>query len=171
MEYKSKTQKKKNAQALQVLGEQLVQLSAEQIDDIDLPLEVHNAVKFAKKLKNHGALRRQMQYIGTLMLKVDPEPVKEALYHINQGNSKKAKAFQETERLREELIEGNKALEEEILTKCSDADRQKLSQLIRQAGKETINNKPPGAARALFRYLIKIRAVHSGVRAVQIRKD
>ncbi len=157
MEEKSKTQKKKEAQSLQVLGEKLVKLSIEQIKDIDLPVEIYDAVKFAKTIKKYGALKRQMQHIGTVMRKIDPKPIQEALDHIEQGNYKKAMAFKEIEKWRDELIAGNKMLMEEILEKYPDADRQQLTQLLRNAIREMENNKPPKASRTLFHYLKKIR--------------
>jgi ribosome-associated protein len=157
MDYKSKTQKKKEADSLQELGENLVKLSKEQLEDIELPSEIYDAVRFAKTIKSHGARRRQMQYIGTLMRNIDPEPVQEAIENIEQGDYRKAAAFKEIETWRDQLIDGNKKLMEEILGKCPDADRQQLTQLVRNAIKERENNKPPGASRALFRYLTKAR--------------
>ena len=86
IEYKSKTQKKKEASALQMLGEKLVKLSAKQLEQIDLPQEIYDAVRFAKTIRKHGAFKRQMQYIGTLMRKIEPAPVQEALHKIEQGS-------------------------------------------------------------------------------------
>jgi ribosome-associated protein len=157
MDYKSKTQKKKEADSLQELGEKLLKLSKEQIEDIGLSSEIYDAIKFAKTIKSHGARRRQMQYIGTLMRKIDPGPVLEAIENIEQGDYRKAAAFKEIETWRDQLIDGDKKLMEEILIKCPDADRQQLTQLVRNAIKERGNNKPPRAYRALFRYLTKIR--------------
>ena len=51
MDEKSKTQKKKEALSLQELGERLVKLSNELINDIELPSEIYDAVRFAKTLK------------------------------------------------------------------------------------------------------------------------
>lgn len=160
MEFKSKTKKKKEAEALQELGEQLVRLSAAQIEDIDLPEEIYEAVALAKTLKR-GALRRQLQYIGTLMRKNDPGPIQEALRNIEEGDYRKAAGFKEIERWRNELIAGNETLIEKILKKYPGSDRQQLTQLVRNAIKERENNKPPKAFRLLFRYLEKIRAEQS----------
>ena len=157
MKHISKTQKKKEAEALQDLGEKLVKLSNEQLKGIDMPEELSNAVKQAKAIKSHGALKRQMQFIGSLMRKIDPEPVQEALEGIEQGNYKKAQEFKEIERWRDELMAGNKELMEEILVKYPSADRQQLSQLVRNAVKERKNNKPPKAFRLLFRYLAETK--------------
>ncbi len=157
-EYTSKTQKKKDALALQKLGEKLVKLSAEQIEEIDLPAEIYDAVKQEKTIKSHGARRRHMQYIGTLMRKIDPGPIQEAIDNIEQGNYKKAMDFKETEMWRDELMDGNNALIEEILERYPEADRQQLSQHVRNAIKEKSVNKPPKASRVLFRYLVKIKS-------------
>jgi ribosome-associated protein len=159
MERKSKTQKKKEAQALQSLGERLVTLSAGQIEDLHLPEELYDAVTFAKTLKSRGAQKRQMQYIGTLMRKIDSEPVQEALHNMEQGNCRKAEAFKETEKWRDELMNGNDMLMETILKKYPDVDRQQLTGLVRQARKEKTGDKPPRAYRTLFRYLINIRTL------------
>ena len=157
MDDKSKTQKKKEALSFQELGEKLVKLSNELIAEIKLPAEIYDAVKFAKTLKKHGALRRQLQYIGTLMRKYDPSPIQEFIHNLETGNYQKAVAFQELEHWRDELIAGNMTLMEEILKTCPDAGRQQLSQLVRQARKEVKIDKPPKASRALFRYLRSVR--------------
>ncbi len=91
MEYKSKTQRKKEALALQALGEKLLKLSPKQLEEIDLPEEIYDAVRFAKTTRKHGALKRQIQYIGALMRQIDPAPIQEALDNIakNKGSGKK----------------------------------------------------------------------------------
>jgi ribosome-associated protein len=157
MDYKSKTQKKKEALELQKMGEKLVTLSDEQIKNIDLPAELSDAVKFIKTIKSHGARKRQMQRIGTLMRKIDPAPIQETLEEIDEGNYRKALEFKEIETWRDELIAGKKALMDEILVKCPEADRQQLAQLVRNAVKEKAHKKPPRAFRALFRYLREVR--------------
>ena len=81
-EYISKTRKKKEAHGLQQLGEQLVALNPGQLEAMDLPEELLEAVQAAQKIKRHGARRRQMQYIGALMRQVDPQPIESALQRI-----------------------------------------------------------------------------------------
>ncbi len=158
MDFKSKTQKKKEATYLQEIGERLVNLSTEQIKGIDLPEEMYDAVRFAKTIKSHEAYRRHMQYIGSLMRKIDPVPVQEALDGIEQGYYKNTLSFKEIEKWRDGLIAGNETLIEEILGKCHDADRKQIEKLVQRARKEKEHKTPPGASRALFRYLRDIRA-------------
>ena len=68
----SKSQRKRDAQTLQVLGVQLVALSAAQLARLDLPEALHEAVVAAQRMRAHGAHTRQMQYIGKLMRQLEP---------------------------------------------------------------------------------------------------
>ena len=83
----SKTQKKQAALSLQDLGERLVKLSDELLDQIGLAEDILNAVKAAKAMKKHGPLDRQMQYVGSLMRKYDPAPVREFLDALDRGKA------------------------------------------------------------------------------------
>ena len=68
----SKSQRKRDAHALQALGEQLVALSAAQLARLDLPEALHEAVVAGQRMRSHGARRRQMQYIGKVMQQIEP---------------------------------------------------------------------------------------------------
>jgi ribosome-associated protein len=69
----SKSQRKRDAHALQTLGIQLVALSAAQLARLDLPEALHEAVVAAQRMRAHGARRRQMQSIGKLMRQLEPD--------------------------------------------------------------------------------------------------
>ena len=153
---KSRTQKKNEARALQKLGEQLVALPLEQLAGIEISNDVRNAVIAAGKIKAHGARRRQLQYIGALMREIDPEPIQDALENIRFGDYQKLLAFKKIEKWRDELKEGNSALIEEILNTCPDAERQRLTQLARNAHNEYAAQKGIKSSRLLFRYLKQI---------------
>jgi ribosome-associated protein len=153
---KSRTQKKNEASALQKLGEQLIALSSEQLERIDISDDLRNAVIGAIKTKSHGARRRQLQYIGTLMRDIDPEPIQNALENIRLGDHQKLLAFKMIEKWRDELKEGNRALIEEILNFCPDAERQRLTQLARNARNEYEAEKGVKSSKILFRYLKQI---------------
>jgi len=68
----SKSQRKRDAHALQALGVQLVALSTAQLVRLDLPEALHEAVVAAQRMRSHGAHTRQMQYIGKVMRQLDP---------------------------------------------------------------------------------------------------
>jgi len=68
----SKSQRKRDAHAVQALGVQLVALSVAQLARLDLPEALHEAVVAAQRMHSHGARTRQMQYIGKLMRQLEP---------------------------------------------------------------------------------------------------
>jgi len=70
--------------ARQKLGEELIPLQESDLRAMDLDEDLLNAVLEAKRLKKHGALRRQKQYIGKLMGRVDPDPIRAALERMRR---------------------------------------------------------------------------------------
>lgn len=149
----SRTRLKKEATALQKMGERLILLSDDQLERMALPARLLEAVQTVRKINSHGARRRQMQYIGSLMRSVDAEPIEQALLAIEQGAYGQAKAFHQIEGWRDRLVDGDDACFNDMLQTFPDADRRRLGQLVRSARKEKEKNAPPKSARNLFRYL------------------
>ncbi|WP_410290461.1 ribosome biogenesis factor YjgA [Desulfosarcina sp.] len=150
---KSRTRLKKEAAALQKIGAKLVTLSDDQLDRMNLPLRLREAIEAVRSMRAHGARRRQMQYIGSVMRSVDVEPIQQALLEIEQGAYLQAREFHCFERWRDQLMAGDETVFEEILENFPHADRQRLGQLVRSARKEYEKEAPPKSARNLFRYL------------------
>ncbi len=153
---KSRTQKKLEDRALQELGKQLVALPPGQFEDMAVQEELLNAVVMARKTKKRGAKRRQMQLIGALMRRIDLEPVRQALENIKLGDLRKARIFKKIERWRDGINEGDEQTVEEILSDCPGAERQRLTQLARNARKEHEAGKGAKCSASLFRYFKEI---------------
>jgi len=155
-EFVSRTKKKQQVEELQRLGAALIELPPAQLDALALPAQLLAAVREAQRITSHGALRRQVQYIGKVMRKVDPEPVRAALAAI-AGNSAAARARQKRlEQWRERLIGDDEALTElmsEFAGGHGGVDLQAMRTLIRNARKEIAEARPPRAQRELFRVL------------------
>jgi ribosome-associated protein len=148
----SKSQRKREMTALQDMGAELVKLGRGRLEKFDLPESLYNAILEAQRLGSHGAIRRQMQYIGKLMRDVEIEPIAEQLAAL-RGESSAAKAeFHALERWRARLIEDDQTLSA-WLSAHPDTDAQQIRQLIRNARKEAAEGKPPKSSRALFRLL------------------
>jgi len=148
----SKTRRKNEMNALQDLGAELVKLSRERLEKMDLPERLFKELLEAQRITQRGATRRQMQFIGKLMRDVDAEPIAEQLAAI-KGESAASKAeFHALERWRERLLENDAALTE-WLSLHPGADIQQMRQLVRNARKEAAENKPPKSSRQLFRLL------------------
>ena len=79
----SKSARKREYLALQKLGEDLIPLLESDLRSMNLGDDLLVAVLEAKRMKKHGALRRQKQYIGKLMGRLDdPEPIRTELARI-----------------------------------------------------------------------------------------
>ena len=87
----SKSSRKRDAHALQKLGEELVQLRAADLALLPLPETLREAIEEARNLTNRGALARQRQYIGKLMRDIYVEPVREALAGLTEHRSARAR--------------------------------------------------------------------------------
>lgn len=150
----SRSQTKREAEALQRLGEELVALPESRLAALVLPDKLRDAVEFARRITSHGALKRQRQYIGKLMRGLDPAPIRAGLDAFRHADRLAKVHFQEIERWRDRLIaEGDAALAD-CLMRFPGADRQQLRQLARAAGQEAAAQQHPARhARALFRYL------------------
>ena len=68
----SKSQRKRDAHALQTLGAQLVALSAARLVQLALPEALYEAVLAAQRMRSHGARTRQLQSIGKVMRQLEP---------------------------------------------------------------------------------------------------
>lgn len=154
VERPNKSQLKREMHELQDLGVELVKLPAEKLAELDLPEKLVDAIELARRITSHGAQKRQRQYIGGLLAKLDDVQPIRALLERQQGADKVSKArFQENERWRERLInEGDRALAE-FLERHPEVDRQHLRRLVREAAQEAAAGRPPRHARELFRYL------------------
>ena len=80
----SKSAKKREYLALQKLGEELLTIKESDLLAMGLDDELHEAILEARRIKSHGALRRQKQFIGKLMRGIDPEPIRAALQRMRR---------------------------------------------------------------------------------------
>lgn len=146
----SKTKRKEAMLALQDLGEELVKLPASKLEKLDLPDELRRAVEDGRRFTRHGAIARQMQYIGRLMRAVDAEPLARQLAAWRGESDEEKALLHRIERWRDRLIENDEALTL-FLNEYPQADATRFRQLIRNARHEAANSKPPKSSRAIFK--------------------
>lgn len=151
----SKTKRKEAMLALQDLGEELVKLPASKLDKLDLPDELRRAVEDCRRFTKHGAIRRQLQYIGRLMRGVDEAPIARQLAAWRGESDEEKALLHRIERWRDRLIENDEALTL-FLNEYPQADATQFRQLIRNARHEAANNKPPKSSRAIFKLVREV---------------
>ncbi|MGB5225339.1 MAG: ribosome biogenesis factor YjgA [Arenicellales bacterium] len=149
---KSKSQVKREMQALRDLGKELVDLPAGEVSKFAFSDSLHDAILLAQHSKRE-ALRRQLQHIGKLLREEDESSIRQTLAQISQPKREEVQIFHEIEQWRDRLLDGDDAAINQFVSKYSDADRQHLRQLLRNARKEQQQEKPPKSTRLLFQYI------------------
>lgn len=162
LEPASKSQLKRDAEALQQMGKTLVELPPSRfsaiIAKLDLPDNLREALVACRAINARGGRKRQLQYIGKLMRGVAAEPIRRALDALEGKDRAATATIHRLEQWRERLIEEGDAALAELLQDYSTADRQQLRQLVMKARKERDSGQAPAAARALFRALRELIA-------------
>ncbi len=156
-ERKSKSQIKREMGELRELGAQLVGLSDSTLKVIPLSEKLLEAVRVAKGFKRE-ARRRQLQYIGVLLRDMDEGAIRWALDNLSRPHREEVQGLHEVERWRDDLVEGDSKLLNDLVGRFKDANRQHLRQLVRNAIKEREQGKTPKSSRTLYRYLFELRS-------------
>ena len=153
----SKSERKRQSDDLQALGEALIDLPENEFDALPLPENLRDAVLLARRITAHGGLYRQKQYIGKLMRKIDAEPIRIALAARRDRERVATLRFRRLEQWRDRIVrEGRPALDEfasEHAGTIAPAVLAELGTLADQASREHREKLPPKAARELFRKL------------------
>lgn len=131
----SKSALKRQMHELQALGEALLALPASRVTPLALPEFLLDAMAEYHRTRSFEGKRRQLQYIGKLMRKIDPEPVREAIAAYKLGSASETLALHEAERWREELLASDDAITR-WMSAHPDTEAQRLRNLVRAARKD-----------------------------------
>ena len=167
----SRSARKRESEALQDLGAELLTLKAETFAALELPAKLRDAIEEARRLAPRGALRRQLQFIGKLMRAQDDTTlaaIRHALEEQHQQSVAEQRALHGAELWRTRLLADDEALAEWVAAHPA-TDVQHLRALLRQARKEeaAATTLPDGlprhgkAYRSLFQLLKQIQATTS----------
>ncbi|MBL0419864.1 DUF615 domain-containing protein [Ramlibacter sp. AW1] len=147
----SKTDLKRESEELQQLGEDLTRLRADLFERLPLPESLVTAMDEYRRITNFEGKRRQLQYVGKLMRKLDQDTLqaaREALREQQQGSARATLALHEAERWRDDLIEREAAVGE-WLSRYPATDAQQLRALVRQARKDRVAPDADAVSRGL----------------------
>ncbi|MCH2157601.1 MAG: DUF615 domain-containing protein [Oleiphilaceae bacterium] len=150
---KSRSQIKREMEALQAIGKQLCELKASHLEQVPISEELEEGIATYKRISSREAKRRQLQYIGKVMRNQDIDAIQIVLDRFDTSSDIYAKRLHMLEAWRERLInEGNAALTE-FVEKHPSVEIQTLRQLVRNTNKDRQNEKNTGAAKKLFKFL------------------
>ena len=148
-EQKSKSRRKREATALQALGERLVELRAAQLAQLPLEEPLREAVRAAQRITARGGRRRQLQLIGKLMRRADGPAIARSLEALEAVGRRDTDRLHELENWRSRLLEDGAAVDE-LVRQYPQVDRVAVGDLLRRAVEDR------AASRALFRYLGRV---------------
>lgn len=148
----NKSALKRESDELQSLGEALIAMAPSELDQLNLPEKLRDAVDVAKRITAHGGLYRQKQYIGKLMRALDVTPIRAALDLKKQKQRTEVLRFKRIEQWRERLRRETGALDA-LMQQYPNADRAQLESLLIRARYEDDHGQPPAASREMFTVL------------------
>lgn len=161
---KSKTQIKRELHALVELGERLTTLKPDTLARLPLTDALRKALAEASKHTAHIARKRHLSFIGKLMRDQDIEAITSVIDQLDSSTREYNERFHALERWRDRLVDGNDEDLECFVNEYPEADRQHLRSLIRHAQHEKARDKPPAAARKVFKYIRELDETQRGLR-------
>jgi len=152
----SKSQRKRDADAIRALGLEISELGESERATVPLPESVRDAIEELIRIRAHSAKKRQLGLVAKRMRDIDLEPVIEAVNKIRLAARMSTQLHHRIENWRDRLL-GKIATEDagDALTAFINeyplANRQLLRQLQRQALQKRESSHAPRQARMLFR--------------------
>ena len=131
----SRTQIKNAMLELQTLGAALLTLPETTLATLEMGDLLRTALRDLRRLTNHGAHKRQLQFVGKLMRNEHVAPYRQALAEMQTGQLRDMNALKDVERWRERLLTDDQALA--ALIKARPAgDTPQFRTLVRNAKRE-----------------------------------
>ena len=151
----SRSQQRREALDVLAVAKALFELSEAQLSHVPMSDELRELVVDSRRITANIARKRQMQYLAKHLRRREEElpGIRAALDHDKGESRKETAKLHRIEQSRDRLIAGGDEAINLLLETYPDADRQRLRQLVRRANEERRANKPPVAARELFKVL------------------
>ena len=147
----SKSQRKRDMLALQVIGESLLPLADDRLQRLPISPELIDAVRLAREIRAHEGRRRQMQLIGRLMREIDADALRAALADETREHRVATAVMHAAERWRERIL-----ADDQVLSNWFEQypeTRAAIEPLVPRARRELAEGGPGRAYRELFRKL------------------
>lgn len=147
----SKSQKKRDAKALQDLGVEILEQKPDFIRALELPGELMQALLDGQGMER-GARKRQIKFIGRLLRDIDVAPLQAALASLNEESAEQVRAFHRVEHWRDRLLDEGEDAVAALAAEAPHLDLGELRRLLRAAAAAAGEGRKK-ASRALFRFL------------------
>lgn len=147
----ARSQRRKAGDRSARLAHTLMKLPAPALKKLELDEELREAIERARGVTAHVARRRAERTLAGELRRFDLPELDEPLARIDEAGNADARQLHLAEQWRTKLIEGGVA----AATTFPGGVGDELPRLIDAAQRERATGRPPGAARALFRYIAR----------------
>lgn len=154
----SKTARKREAERLQLVGRKLTEMKPDVLATIQLSAELLEAIATHQRISSREGGRRQLQFIGKLMRKIDTEALEKQIADL-EGRSNDARTFfHQLEQWRDRLVKQPDTMKD-FIDQYPQVDRQQFRQVVFKAAGSKPNNVEPAneahkrALKLLFKFL------------------
>jgi len=154
-DFKSKTALKNEAKDVHTFGRILVGLTDKQLSQIELPENVHEAIKELKKLKKNSAQKRQSLYLAKLLRTIDLSEAQQFVDHLKFEAQTEIKKFHKVEAWRNKLVTDISNLTD-FINLSPSIDIQKLRELILNSQREIKKGSSKKFQKELFKFIKEI---------------
>jgi ribosome-associated protein len=158
VEPSSKSEKKRQMQAIAELALKIVGLSPSEFNTIGMDLELRAEFDAVRRISSHIARRRQLRHLVAVLSLVDHVKLRSALSVVTGGSLASERKHHSIERLRDKMLTGGNDIIDEVLSKFPNADRQHLRNLQRNIIKEKTDAGVARQKKNLFVYLRSLSA-------------
>jgi len=131
----SKSQEKREAEAVSQLAEQLCQLKRKQLDRLPYPNLV-DAIMTYQKITKGNARKRQLGFISRQLRRLDLDVIKTLIQRFDSSTPQHQQLISQLEHYRSRLVASDPSVIDELSTHFPSIDRQHLRSLVRRAQKE-----------------------------------
>lgn len=135
VEYKSRSQRKRESNAVEELAEFLVEMTANQVKVLPLEKDIRDEIRRAQSTGNLAARRRQIKYLAKLLRGLEPEDSDELQTHVaqfRQNKTKEVENFHHIEVWRDRLCKEGAAGVDALARAYPDTDLAPLRDVTRR---------------------------------------
>lgn len=157
----SRSQRRRDAQAILKLARELVDLPGGKFDGLELEPSLREALEKARRIKPRVARKRETQHVAKLMRAMDCDSIRHSLDASGEAQRAEAARLHRCEIWRAKLLGDDPNAVTQLCDSQPGVDIARLRQLIRLSKKQSAEEKPPAAYRQLFRLLRELDLLQS----------
>jgi ribosome-associated protein len=152
---RSRSERRREALDVLAVAHRLMDLEQSELDALAMDDDLRELIETSRRVKQQIARKRQTQFLAKHLRRDEAATlaIRESIDHARDADRRANAKLLRVEHWRDRLVAGDDDTLGEFLAEAPEGDRQQLRTLIRRAQQERDLDKPPAAARELYRVL------------------